>query len=94
MILRFTPQRCDARLEYTVQGELLTVTYTPVEGEPIVDTFDFTGLPDGELDRYGVETVLPYPPIVAAERVDGVLTVTLLHWYRRDESPERAEETH
>lgn len=69
-------------LEYEVSGDVLTVRH--IAGEVVtVDTFDFTGTPDGALDVETIQTDLPVQPILAAERVDGVLTVTVLDW-RRD----------
>lgn len=69
-------------LEYEVSGDGLTVRHI-AGGSETSDTFDFTGTPDGRLDVDTIETTLPVQPILAAERVDGVLTVTVLDW-RRD----------
>lgn len=69
-------------LAYEVSGDALTVRHT-AGGSETSDTFDFTGTPDGQLDTDTIETTLPVQPILAAERVDGVLTVTVLDW-RRD----------
>ena len=69
------------QLIYGVDGDKLTVTYKMGDAEA-VDTFDFTGTPDGRLDVDSIETTLPVQPILAAERVDGVLTVTVLDWSR------------
>ena len=68
-------------LVYEVDGDKLTVTYKMGDAEA-VDTFDFTGTPDGKLDVDSIETDLPVQPILAAERVDGQLTVTVLDWRR------------
>lgn len=82
-------------LTYVVDGDILTITHQttrfgepdpetgerPVEVETeTVDTFDFTGTPDGIVDWDTIETTLPAQPIVAAERIDGHLTVTVLDW--------------
>lgn len=69
------------RLTYAVDGDRLTVTHT-AGGSETSDTFDFTGTPDGKLDVDSIETTLPVQPILAAERVDGQLTVTVLDWRR------------
>lgn len=67
------------QLIYGVDGDKLTVTYKMGDAEA-VDTFDFTGTPDGALDVETIQTDLPVQPILAAERVDGQLTVTVLDW--------------
>lgn len=41
------------------------------------DVFDFSGLPDGRLDVDNVETELDSNPLLEAEKIDGVLYVTL-----------------
>jgi len=85
MTLTYTPQHPlpNHSLVYDVQGDILTITHSNGEVET-VDTFDFTGTPDGILDLEGVETTLPVQPIVKAERVGGVLTVTVLDWSGTD----------
>lgn len=67
------------RLEYEVADDVLTVRHTG-GGQVSEDVFDFTGTPDGALDVDTIETDLPVQPILAAERVDGQLTVTVLDW--------------
>lgn len=67
------------QFEFSFSGEAITVTF-----DSTTDTFDFTGLPDGELDFSRVETTLPYNPIIRAERVAGVLSVELLHFIPED----------
>jgi hypothetical protein len=48
--------------------------------------FDFSDLPNGEIDRGGkdnskeIETVLPVNPVISAKRVDGILHLELLNW--------------
>ncbi len=79
----FSPQRSDRQIEYSLNGETVTVRIGEVE-----DTFDFSILPDGELDRLDeekrIETLLPVCPIVSAKRVDGTLHLKLLNWIGRD----------
>lgn len=79
----FDPQRSDRQIEYSFCGEVVTVKIGEVE-----DTFDFSILPDGELDRLDeekrIETLLPVCPIVSAKRVDGTLHLKLLNWIGRD----------
>ncbi len=82
----FVPQRQGAKgqIEYSFSGEIVTVKIDNEENS-CADTFDFSGLPDGELDKEReVETVLPVCPIIFSKRVDGVLHLELLNWIGRD----------
>lgn len=67
------------QLIYGVDGDKLTVAYKMGDAEA-VDTFDFTGTPDGEVDVDTIETALPVQPILAARRDAGALTVAVLDW--------------
>ena len=71
----------DQRFDFVFSGESITATF---DGE--TDTFDFSGLPDGEVDFSKIETMLPYSPILIARRVDGVLSVELLNFISEDTS--------
>ena len=71
----------DQRFDFVFSGESITATF---DGE--TDTFDFSGLPDGEVDFSKIETMLPYSPILIARRVDGVLSVELLNFISEDAS--------
>ena len=71
----------DKRFDFVFSGESITATF---DGE--TDTFDFSGLPDGEVDFSTVVTTLAYNPIVIARRVDGVLSVELLNFISEDAS--------
>ena len=71
----------DKRFDFVFSGESITATF---DGE--TDTFDFSGLPDGEVDFSMIETTLPYNPILIARRVDGVLSVELLNFISEDAS--------
>jgi len=79
----FSPQRSDNKIEYSFNGEAVAARIGEAE-----DTFDFSALPDGELDRLDeekrIETLLPVCPIVSAKRVDGTLHLKLLNWIGRD----------
>lgn len=76
----FSPQVSDRQIEYSFNGETLTAKIGDTE-----DIFDFSSLPDGELDReQEIETILPVNPIVSAKRVDGVLHLELLNWIEPD----------
>jgi len=61
-------------VSYSFSVESVTIT---VDG--ISDTFDFTGIPDGELDYSSIETSLPMNPILTVERVDGILYIECLN---------------
>ena len=71
----------DKRFEFVCSGESITAIF---DGDS--DTFDFSGLPDGEVDFSKIETILPYNPILIARRVDGVLSVELLNFISEDAS--------
>ena len=71
----------DQRFDFVFSGESISATF---DGE--TDTFDFSGLPDGEVDFSKIETILPHNPILIARRVDGVLSVELLNFISEDAS--------
>lgn len=71
----------DQRFDFDFSGESISATF---DGE--TDTFDFSGLPDGEVDFSMIETVLEYNPILKAQRVDGTLSVELLNFISEDAS--------
>lgn len=71
----------DKRFDFTFLGDTITATF---DGE--TDTYDFSGLPDGEVDFSMIETTLSYNPIIIARRVDGVLSVELLNFISEDAS--------
>jgi len=79
MLVRWSPQRSDRQLSYEISGETITAT---LDGQ--TDTFDFSGLPDGELDVSALETTLDICPVLAARRVNGRLEVTLLRFHGPD----------
>lgn len=86
MNLEYTPQRSDNKLIYSVENDILTVTYQNARtGQEVTDTFDFTGLPDGKLEVDTITTTLPVGPIISAEKISGTLTLTLLRWYDASE---------
>lgn len=72
----FSPQRSDRQIEYSLNGEAVTARIGTVK-----DTFDFSGLPDGELNmEEPIESTLPVNPIISARRIDGILHLELLNW--------------
>ena len=71
----------DKKFDFTFSGDTITATF-----DGATDTFDFSGLPDGEVDFSKIETILPYNPILIARRVDGALSVELLNFISEDAS--------
>ena len=73
----FTPIVGDIKVDYKFNRQTITVT---IDGG--MDVFDFSSLPDGEMDS--IETSLPYKVIVRAEKVEGVLYVEILNFISED----------
>ena len=85
MLIHYSPQRSDRSLTYDIQGETITAT---LDGQQ--DIFDFSALPDGELDVSALETTLDICPVLAARRVNGQLEVTLLKFHGPNPTPQEA----
>ena len=86
MIVHFSPQRCDDKLEYIFKGETITATLNG-----ITDTFDFSSLQEGdevarneETGQLEIETILPLLPILDARRENGQVVVTVLKYHGKD----------
>lgn len=86
-----SPQGRDRdRIWYEIEDQKITATINGVE-----DTFDFTNMPDGELQLYDeegndlIESILDEVPILGAEKTDGVLTVEILFSISPDEDDMR-----
>ena len=77
MLVHYSPQRSDRQLAYTFSAP--DVIEATLDG--VTDRFDFSGLPDGELDVSALETTLDICPVLAARRVNGQLEVTLLKFH-------------
>lgn len=76
----FSPQVSERQIEYLFNGEAITARIDNAE-----DTFDFTFLPDGELNiEEEIETTLPVCPVISAKRVNGILHLELLNWLGKD----------
>lgn len=76
----FSPQVSDKQIEYSFIGESITVKLGNSE-----DVFDFSDLPDGEIDMDRmIETVLPVNPVISAKRTNGILHLELLNWISTD----------
>lgn len=91
MNVLISPQvREDNTIWYEIEDQKITATINDV-----TDTFDFTEMPDGELElwdrdgNYLVETVLDEILILGAEKTDGVLTVEILFSISPDEDDMR-----
>jgi len=91
MRILMSPQaREDNKIWYGVEENVITATINGV-----TDTFDFTDVPDGQLQLYDeegnslIETELPEIPILQAEKVDGELTVEILFSIDLDETDDR-----
>lgn len=65
------------KIKYEFENEKIKVTYNG-----ITDIFDFSAMPDGKATD--IETVLPFNPIISAERKKGVLYVKLIHFIGPD----------
>ena len=109
MKILFSPHLTDDCLLYEFINDIIHVEYVEREmqreseldeGEWVVinrisDTFDFTGLPDGELIMEDLETGeelvttdLPFNPIIRAFKEDGVLHVELMNFLDLHETDE------
>ncbi|MEQ5768171.1 hypothetical protein NFH98_11245 [Halomonas sp. H33-56] len=74
MKVKYFSQSGFINYQYSADGEEITAT---INGQ--TDTFDFSKMRNGTATQF--ETVLPYCPVIKAERVDGELTVHLITWY-------------
>lgn len=86
MLIKFSPQRNDDKLEYIFKGETITATLNG-----ITDTFDFSSLQEGdevarneETGQLEIETILPLLPILDARRENGQVVVTVLKYHGKD----------
>ena len=91
MIIKLSPQVRDFdKIWYEIEKDKITATINDV-----TDTFDFTDMPDGELQVYDddannlIETALSEVPILSARKENGVLTVEILFSIELREQDER-----
>lgn len=91
MIIKLSPQvRDDNKIWYEIEYQKITATINDIS-----DTFDFTGMPDGELELWDnegnwlVETDLEEVPLVQAKKENGILTVKILFSIDDNEQDER-----
>jgi len=80
MLIHYSPQRSDRQLSYAFpEPDVIEATL-----DGVADRFDFSDLPDGELNASALETTLDICPVLAARRVNGQLEVTLLRFHGPD----------
>lgn len=88
-IILFPQVRDRDRIWYEITENKITATINGVS-----DTFDFTGMPNGELQKWDnegneiIETKLDEVPIVSAKKENGELTVEIIFsidMYEKDE---------
>ena len=91
MNILLSPQiRDNDKIWYEIEEQKITVTINDIS-----DTFDFTDMPDGELQMWDdegnelIETGLDKIPILGAEKKDGVLNVEILFSIDINEQDER-----
>lgn len=86
MLINFSPQRCNDKLEYEFEGETIKATLNGIS-----DTFDFSSLNEGdevarneETGQLEIETSLPLLPILDARRENGEVVVTVRSYHGKD----------
>lgn len=91
MNILLSPQvRVNDKIWYRVSENIIKAS---INGD--TDTFDFTDMPNGELQVHDeewnslIETVLDEVPIISAKKIDGVLTVEILFSIDMNEQDER-----
>ena len=91
MIIKLSPQVRDRdKIWYEIEDQKITATINDVS-----DTFDFTGMPNGELQMWDdegnelIETELDEVPIISAKKENGELTVEILFSIDIDEQDDR-----
>ena len=91
MKIQLTPQvRMKDKIWYKIEDQIITATINDVS-----DTFDFTDIPDGELQLYDdegnelIETKLDEVPIASAKRENGELFVKIVFSISMEEKDER-----
>lgn len=89
-IILFPQVRDRNRIWYEIEDQKITAT---INGK--TDIFDFTGMPNGELQLYDdegnelIETELDENPIASAKKENGELTVEIIFSIDMDEKDER-----
>ena len=73
----FAPIVGETIVSYKIEGQKITVSMNGFS-----DIFDFTDLPEGRTTVDQIETVLDPPPIIEAEKRNGVLFLTVLNFIK------------
>ena len=91
MIIELSPIASEKnKIVYVIKGETITATM-----DGVTDTFDFSEMPNGELQLYDgngdrlIETPMEDIPVRAAKRTNGELVVKLLYRVGIHEKDER-----
>lgn len=91
MIIKLSPQiRDDNTIWYEIEEHKITATINGIS-----DTFDFTDMPDGELQLWDdeenelIETKLDEVPISSAKKENGILFVEIVFSISMEEKDER-----
>lgn len=83
--LKFVPQRSTfAKVNYTINDDILIVELNHFNLGTIIEEFDFTGLPEGIAEEI-IPEKLPFNPIFRAEKVGNTIIVTVPRLYGIDE---------
>lgn len=93
MKVLYSPQmRIDDKINYVFEGDKIIATY-----KGVTDEFDFTGIPDGDLEIYDtdtmpctlmIETSLEFLPLISVSKRDGILMVELVNFIGYDATEE------
>lgn len=74
------PQRFDIEVKYEITNDRLKVIFN----DNIVETFDFTGFPEGIAEEIIAEA-LPVNPIISAEKIGNTVNVKVSRFYGVEE---------
>ena len=113
MKIRYEYVRSDSVIKYSFEDDKIHADYAenelvfgktidePTQLEEVgrySDTFDFTDMPNGELQVHDddtgeilIETALPENPIISAKRVDGELWIELVMFFGGNEIDDERE---
>lgn len=66
---------------YEVNGDRLTAIYKNTRKRKIItDVFDFSNVPNGQLDTSSIETKLPLIPIISVSKENNQIIAEVLEW--------------
>lgn len=78
MKILYSPQVSDRKLTYEFNNDVVTATLNG-----IIDTFDFSGMPDGIADSIESE-VFDFNPILSAKKENNILYLELINFIGED----------